>query len=273
MKKLLITILLFCLLINPALATNTYTTDLELSSSQFWSITDAAQTGLDVIGDITIEILVNLEQLPSTPATAFTVVAKLDAAASTEQYVFQIINTNKLRMIYSSNGQTGPGDRTLAATDDVVFSAGDVGNWVHIAVVCDVSVPSCTFYKNGSAVAGTLTITSATSIYNGGGSLRIGAYSSTPSAFFDGKIDELRIWNDIRTPTEISDNYNCSLAGTEANLVGYWRFDNNGEDSTSNNNDLTNNNSATFQSASLPFTATCGATAAGSFWSETMWWD
>lgn len=41
---------------------------------------------------------------------------------------------------------------------------------------------------------------------------------------FDGRIDEVRLWNVARTGTEISDNRNESLSGTEAGLVGYWRL-------------------------------------------------
>ena len=39
-----------------------------------------------------------------------------------------------------------------------------------------------------------------------------------------GSMDELRIWNDARTITEINDNMNKELSGTEAGLVGYYRF-------------------------------------------------
>jgi len=42
---------------------------------------------------------------------------------------------------------------------------------------------------------------------------------------FNGAIDGIRIWNDARTPVEISTNYNTFLTGNEANLVGYYKFD------------------------------------------------
>jgi len=64
-----------------------------------------------------------------------------------------------------------------------------------------------------------------------------------------------KLWSDVRTPTEISDNYDSELVGNEAGLVGYWKFSNNGLDETANDNDLTNNNVATF-SSDVPFDAT-----------------
>jgi len=42
---------------------------------------------------------------------------------------------------------------------------------------------------------------------------------------FNGLIDEFRIWNVARTATQIHDYYDVAVAGTEANLAGYWKFD------------------------------------------------
>jgi len=44
-------------------------------------------------------------------------------------------------------------------------------------------------------------------------------------ACFNGLIDEFRVWNVARSDAEIMANYNKSLAGNEAGLVGYWKFD------------------------------------------------
>ena len=44
---------------------NSHSLDLESSSSQYASITDASQTGLDITGDLTIELWAKFESLPS----------------------------------------------------------------------------------------------------------------------------------------------------------------------------------------------------------------
>jgi hypothetical protein len=41
-------------------------------------------------------------------------------------------------------------------------------------------------------------------------------------------FDEVRIWNVARTPDQIAADRARRLAGSEAGLVGYWRFDENG---------------------------------------------
>ncbi|MFA6469759.1 MAG: FG-GAP-like repeat-containing protein, partial [Bacteroidota bacterium] len=42
--------------------------------------------------------------------------------------------------------------------------------------------------------------------------------------YYSGDIDELRIWNDIRTESEIRENMYKTLSGFPANLLHYWQF-------------------------------------------------
>ncbi len=47
----------------------------------------------------------------------------------------------------------------------------------------------------------------------------------TPAVNFRGVMDEVRVWSTDRTRIQIRDYMCKKLTGTEANLVGYWRFD------------------------------------------------
>src|SRR5439155_16810959 len=44
-------------------------------------------------------------------------------------------------------------------------------------------------------------------------------------AFYDGQLDEIRVWNVFRTDSEIQANMYRELLGAEPGLVGYWQFD------------------------------------------------
>jgi hypothetical protein len=71
----------------------------------------------------------------------------------------------------------------------------------------------------------------------------------TDEGFFDGKIDEVRIWEVARTQTEIQGYMNQSLTGEEDGLIGYWRFD---EGTATTVNDASiNSNNGTISSAAL----------------------
>ena len=69
---------------------------------------------------------------------------------------------------------------------------------------------------------------------------------------FTGQLDEVRIWNTARTATQIQNNYNQTLSGSESGLVAYYNFDEgtgntvNDLTSNSNNGTLTNTNSVTW---------------------------
>lgn len=47
----------------------------------------------------------------------------------------------------------------------------------------------------------------------------------TPDRFLNGQLDEIRIWNVVRTPAEILARYNRTIDPNTAGLVGYWNFD------------------------------------------------
>jgi len=51
--------------------------------------------------------------------------------------------------------------------------------------------------------------------------------------FFDGLIDEVRIFNYARTQEEIQETMNTTLNGDELGLVGYWNFDGGGANDSS----------------------------------------
>ncbi len=91
--------------------------------------------------------------------------------------------------------------------------------WYHVAVSYDNVSGAITLYKNGTAVAAGMAITyTETANY-------IGAiYTGTASAFFAGSIDEVRFWGIAQPAAFIAADANCSLVGTEPNLMAYYNF-------------------------------------------------
>ena len=56
--------------------------------------------------------------------------------------------------------------------------------------------------------------------------------------YFKGKMDDVRIWNIVRTEVEIQATMKSTLTGNENGLVGYWNFDDGtAKDLTANRND------------------------------------
>lgn len=225
---------------------NTHSLDLEESSSQYAGITDASQTGLDITGDITLEAWVNIESEPS--GTSYMIMSKWDAA-NDASFMFRYQDDTGLKLRFfvfdSSNTQD-----TFTITQNL-----GTATWHHVAVSWDASESTAKFYVDGVQTGGDQT-GSKTNIKNSGADFRIGARADDV-LFFDGKIDECRIWNDIRTGQEIQLFFDQQLSGSETNLQGYWRLDNDYTDETSNSNDLTEVNSPVF-STDFPSWATAG---------------
>ena len=97
--------------------------------------------------------------------------------------------------------------------------------WHQFEITCDRN-GSAQWYINSSTSGSAISISGAGDIDNGN-SLTIGSDNS-PGNYFHGKIDEVRIWNDLRTPAEIKANYNRRLSDPyeEANLKLYLRMNN-----------------------------------------------
>lgn len=247
---LLSTFLIVGLFIQSVFAANTHSIDLEESSSQYLSISDASQTGLDITGDISVEAWVKLEQLPSSASHHMGLINKWKVADDDLAFELQAASGDDLIFRYTSDG-VGNSQSDAKVTD--FFDANDVGEWVHVAATADVSqgATGTQIYKNGVAQTMNVGQSGATSIINTGAPFEIGR-DLNDSQTLDGLIDEVRVWNDVRTAQEIADNYQQELNGSEANLQGYWKLNNGLLDETSNSNDLTNNGSAVF-STDTPF--------------------
>jgi len=96
--------------------------------------------------------------------------------------------------------------------------------WVHFAMTYDQT--AVTLYVNGNYAMGTQgarkTVTNgvlntAFSMLTIGGNPR--------GAYFNGYIDEVRLWNVARTQEQIMASMGHTLSGNEAGLVGYWKLD------------------------------------------------
>ena len=115
-------------------------------------------------------------------------------------------------------------------TDGAVISNG---SWYHVAATYDGNYQK--IYINGTMVKTSSDL--ATVLPSGTSNYYIGL---STAAYFAGRIDEVRIWNDVRTAAEIADNKDDELAGNESGLVAYYKM----SDGTGTN--LTDNSSNSY---------------------------
>ncbi|MBN4061575.1 choice-of-anchor D domain-containing protein [Bacteroidales bacterium AH-315-I05] len=118
--------------------------------------------------------------------------------------------------------------------------------WNHIACVLDGQ--NVTLYMNGQPISGTLGSSPVFSSMN----LAIGC-TDYPGRYFNGKMDEVRVWNTAKSQAEILASMDKTLTGSEAGLVGYWNFDDQTvNDLTASGNDGTMNGNTSIISFASP---------------------
>ena len=230
---------------------NSHSLDLESTSSQYATAADSAS--LSITSDMTIECWIKLETLPSVLGANESLVTKWNVTGNLRSYRMYIASANDKLTVKASIDGTEPGGTAVATT------ALTAGIWNHLAWVYDADggANRNTFYLNG-VTDGTDANTDG-GIHDNSSQLGVGVFDHQTGAaqFLDSLIDEIRIWNDIRTAAEIANNYKREIDPMEQGLAAYWKLNNDYLDETANNNDLTAVGSPVF-STDIPFSAIYG---------------
>jgi hypothetical protein len=117
------------------------------------------------------------------------------------------------------------------------------GEWHHVAAV---RMPdTLAMYIDGDLVSA---VPHSDYDPNASGRLLIGRGDGVIPGWWEGDLDDLRIWSGVRSETEINNHMNVELLGHEAGLQAYWKFnDGDGQtasDATGNGFDATLGDSA-----------------------------
>lgn len=141
-----------------------------------------------------------------------------NSTTSWQRFTFNILYGNRLRLEFNGGGVN---------CDQTTTSPLNDGNWHHVAVVWNSTLSGAArvqFYVDGVAAANTTGSTlTGTPNTPTSGVFRIGNRVDG-SNFFQGSIDDVRIWNVARTATEIAADMNKEYCGTQTGLVRYYKF-------------------------------------------------
>ncbi len=167
----------------------------------------------------------------NTTSNAFTVEAVINPSSLTFSRIFfaQYDVNNFFSITLSTNGQIYAYlNNTISAVTTTTVSTS---TWTHVAVTKEATTNTILVYFNG--------VLQPTS--NGGSSttgndniLTLGCRSNL-AQFYNGSLDEVRIWNRVLAATEIQESTNCELDTplSQTGLVAYYQF-NQGDDATDN---------------------------------------
>jgi len=139
----------------------------------------------------------------------------------------------------------GQNNNYSVVTDQGTFSTN---TWTHVAISYDATTHTMNLYKNGSLVS-----TNSNAPAYGGGTIALGHHPISPSSgcFFQGQLDEVRIWNRALCQAEIQNNMSCQLptnsngiATGQTGLAAYYQMNQgfvNGNNNVNGSNTVTDN--------------------------------
>ncbi|MBJ13111.1 MAG: hypothetical protein CMG62_08580 [Candidatus Marinimicrobia bacterium] len=117
-------------------------------------------------------------------------------------------------------------------------SAPSTGSWNHIAFTWETNSNIIKTYINGNQRPSTKTFNGP--IGQPSENLNI-ARKEQNGYYFNGRIDDITIWNIAKTQAEIQSYMNSNPNGSESGLVGFWDLDENSGSSIIDNSNNTNN--------------------------------
>ncbi len=140
-------------------------------------------------------------------------------------------NGYKIR-IYSYNS-------SVSGREQVTTASFNIGKWYHVAVTSQAN--SLKFYVDGVFDS---EHTNLNVVLGGSTDEKFifgGAGANAVLWPHNGKMDEVRVWNVVRTQTQIQENMCKKLAGNESGLVAYYQMTNGSGTSLTDNSSNSNN--------------------------------
>ncbi len=156
------------------------------------TITVPDASSLNITGDITLEVWVNLS---SIPATSY-ILTKQAAVIN-----YRLLVNSAGQFTYQTYNGTLPTLKTVSSTTNAT-----IGLWYHVVATRNGSSPyNMSIYVNGikeNEINGAVISAAAAPLY-------IGALTAAGGNTLNGTLDEVRIYNKTLTPEQILENYNA----------------------------------------------------------------
>lgn len=198
-------------------AQSTTAIDLASGSSQYLTAADNNDFSVTTTNKLTIEFWFKLTSLSNNNFAIY----KGNTGAF--EYGFLVGNASGAVQVnfWNSAGSSRYGSVTA---NSVVTT----GTWYHLAYTVDDSVAwdnaNGKLYLDATESTNSYLGSSANSLSNGNQDFNIGR-NPFSSVFFNGKLDEIRVWNTVRSQSDINTNKSVRLTGSESGLVAYYPFE------------------------------------------------
>ncbi|MDZ4850518.1 MAG: LamG-like jellyroll fold domain-containing protein [Pirellulaceae bacterium] len=202
------------------------TSSIDLNgSTQFIQVPFDTTLNSSAIGDeFSVELWFRQQ---ATSSTNQALISTRSDASERLGYALILSPTNQLQF-YTGNGATG----TSSAWDILNGPTITINAWTHVAATFDgISGPDANGAFTGlkSLYVNGVLVSSSTQKFQKNATLplRIGADAPLGSNqfFFNGNIDEVRVWNLVLSSNTIEGQFKSTTSPSTTGLQGYWRLD------------------------------------------------
>lgn len=182
--------------------------DYIAANSEYLSITDAAQTGLDRTGSLSYSVWAFLDD-----NTSVILGGKWDGVATEKSYFFNIIDTSLIRLIVS-----GDGSAEIGISGGTTLSTG---TWYLLTYVYEASTRIEVYVNGVSDGTNTTSIPAslkdAVNTYFSLGNIKEGVDLAVQ--FFDGRMNDGIFWNVALSDAEVTSLYDLYQTATGSSPV------------------------------------------------------
>ncbi|MCK5594039.1 MAG: hypothetical protein KAI18_02235, partial [Candidatus Aenigmarchaeota archaeon] len=194
---------------NPTYATGKFGKAVQFDGSDDYIKTEVGGVNLENAQDMTVDLWVNPSSRPTINGN-MRVIIQDDSFYITQQWSTGETDSHP---VFSVQTKTGDYHRDYSSSDTLPLNT-----WTHVVGIYNSSIPDVIYYINGIQVADT------PSAKQGSGDLDdIGTnptrFGYINDEYFNGTIDEVKIWNRALTAEEINASYNAGLYRLEANIT------------------------------------------------------
>jgi len=241
-------------------------------SAVFFDGTDFANgptdSYLNILGNLTLSTWIYIDPGISSQDNIFSYRGTGGGEDATN-YILRVITTSGNDIQYGHEYNDARNEETTTFNTDL-----STNTWYHLSLVRDNTAKTAKLFVNGVQTGATFNYTNVP--WRGEASnLRIANSTSAGSRGFDGRIDDLRIYNYARTQSQIIENMNAghpAPGSPVGSAIGQWSFDQ-GTDNTclAGTNDVCNTGSGgsaldgAQTGMAVPATATSGWQQGGKF--------
>ena len=138
------------------------------------------------------------------------VIFDMGSSSVGQRFTFNLLWSNSIRIEIGGTGISG----TTAVND---------GNWHHVAVVYDPAQSTQVYLYIDGQVDASGNFGGSVSFNTGSGNMVIGRRIDNVN-YFEGTIDEVRVWNEARTATEIANSMNSEFCTPPTGMVAYFKM-------------------------------------------------